>query len=121
MLKIVPVCGGGSVLNVAGSCCGRAGLRLRLMILVFLTFCTVPSVGAASSAEVLVVVSAPSAAAGCDRSSNATAGAASVGIVSTSAMICRYCVLLGGVQRNPVRKLWRWCGLTTHEKLDIRF
>lgn len=43
MLKIVPVWGGGSVLKVEGSCCGRAGLLLRLMILVFFTFWTVPS------------------------------------------------------------------------------
>lgn len=37
MLKIVPVCGGGSDLIVDGSTCGRAGRRfLRMIVLVFL-------------------------------------------------------------------------------------
>lgn len=37
MLKIVPVCGGGSDLIVDGSTCGRAGRRfLRTIVLVFL-------------------------------------------------------------------------------------
>lgn len=37
MLKIVPVCGGGSVLNVEGSTCGRAGrLFFRMIFLTFL-------------------------------------------------------------------------------------
>jgi hypothetical protein len=36
MLKIVPVCGGGSDLIVLGSTCGRAGRRFRRMSLVFL-------------------------------------------------------------------------------------
>lgn len=38
MLKMVPVCGGGSDFMVEGSTCGRAGRRLRRIIfLVFLT------------------------------------------------------------------------------------
>lgn len=37
MLKIVPVCGGGSDFIVDGSTCGRAGRRfLRIIVLVFL-------------------------------------------------------------------------------------
>ena len=37
MLKIVPVCGGGSDFIVDGSTCGRAGrLFLRIIVLVFL-------------------------------------------------------------------------------------
>lgn len=37
MLKIVPVCGGGSDFIVDGSTCGRAGRRfLRMIVLVFL-------------------------------------------------------------------------------------
>lgn len=35
MLKIVPVCGGGSDLIVDGSTCGRAGRRFRRMSFVF--------------------------------------------------------------------------------------
>lgn len=36
MLKIVPVCGGGSDVMVEGSTCGRAGRRFRRMSFVFL-------------------------------------------------------------------------------------
>lgn len=43
ILKIVPVCGGGSDFIVEGSTCGRAGRRfLRMIVLVFLG-CKAPS------------------------------------------------------------------------------
>lgn len=86
MLKIVPVCGGGSVLNVLGSCCGRAGLRLRLMILVFLTFWTVPSL--------FVVASAVSVTVGCSPAASAASATA------VSAMILMWCwmgLVVGGI------------------------
>ena len=51
MLKIVPVCGGGSLLNVLESTCGLAGRRLRLII--FLTFF---SAGGATVVTVVVEV-----------------------------------------------------------------
>ena len=93
MLKIVPVCGGGSVLNVAGSCCGRAGRLLRLMIFFLLTFSTLPSPAVATSVASFVVVRVPSAAAVCERSSKPTAGAVSFAatsaIVVSCAMTCR--------------------------------
>lgn len=53
MLKMVPVCGGGSDLMSAGSICGRAGRFFLLMI--FFTFLT-----AGSATSLLVVVSASS-------------------------------------------------------------
>ena len=83
MLNIVPVCGGGSVLNVEGSCCGRAGRLFRFIILVFFTFCTVPSVGATRS--VLVVIRAPSA--GRDVSSKPSVWVISGAAASTIAMV----------------------------------
>lgn len=92
MLKMVPVCGGGSVLNVAGSCCGRAGRRLRLMIFFLLTFSTFPSPAVATSVASFVVVRVPSAAAVCERSSKPTAGA--VSFASTSA-ISASCMMTG--------------------------
>lgn len=66
MLKIVPVCGGGSDLTVEGSTCGRAGRRLRRINLVFFA-------GGSDEASVVsllvvvvraVVVAAESSAAG---------------------------------------------------------
>ena len=87
MLKIVPVCGGGSVLNVEGSCCGRAGRLLRFMILVLFTLCTVPSVGATRS--VLVVMRAPSA--GREVSSNPSVWVLSGAAASTVAMVSVSC------------------------------
>lgn len=57
MLKVVPVCGGGSDLISAGSICGRAGrFFLRMIFLTF--FC----VGSATSS--VVVVSASSSCGG---------------------------------------------------------
>jgi hypothetical protein len=91
MLKIVPVCGGGSVLNVLGSCCGRAGLRLRLITLVLRTFCTVPSP--------LVVASAVSVATGC------SAAAATASATVVSAMLCienKLCRFVGRASLKPV-------------------
>ena len=99
MLKIVPVCGGGSVLKVEGSCCGRAGRLLRFMILVFFTFCTVPSVGATRS--VLVVVRVPSA--GKEVSSNPSVWVTSGVAASTAAIVFADALISG-----PVR-----CGVTS--------
>ena len=58
MLKMVPVCGGGSDLKVLESTCGRAGLRLRLMI--FLTFFSGGAAMVESEARVRSVVVAAS-------------------------------------------------------------
>ena len=54
MLKIVPVCGGGSLLKVLESTCGLAGRRLRLMI--FFTFFSVGGAIVVSVVAVVVVV-----------------------------------------------------------------
>jgi hypothetical protein len=51
ILKIVPVCGGGSEVMVDGSTCGRAGRRLRRINLVF--FC-----GGSTSVEAFCVAKA---------------------------------------------------------------
>lgn len=61
ILKIVPVCGGGSDFIVDGSTCGRAGRRfLRIIVLVFLGWGTSSSSGGlgkgTTRSEVLFVV-----------------------------------------------------------------
>lgn len=61
MLKMVPVCGGGSDFMVEGSTCGRAGRRLRRrIVLVFLGWEMLSSVvvGGMSEVELLVGVRA---------------------------------------------------------------
>jgi pheromone shutdown protein TraB len=88
-LKIVPVGGGASVLNVAGSTCGRAGRRFRRMI--FLTFlpsalvvimvCSV--VMGARSVDVEVVAAGSRAVSGF-----VGAGAVCAGGDCTSAIVC---------------------------------
>lgn len=93
MLKIVPVCGGGSVLNVAGSTCGRAGRLFFFMI--FLTFFLPPSVvttvvlSASTTASALLSVASDSGGRMTSFDS-VTVGASSTGIVSTSAMLYKW-------------------------------
>lgn len=55
MLKIVPVCGGGSDLMSAGSICGRAGRFFLRMI--FLTFFPADGCSLAASGEVVASAS----------------------------------------------------------------
>jgi hypothetical protein len=87
-LKVTPVCGGGSVRNVAGSTCGRAGLRFLRMILrpfCVATAVVAPAVVVATAVSVLSVEMPPSG----DRDRVAIGAAAAS--LDTSAMVVILC------------------------------
>ena len=112
-LKVTPVCGGGSVRNVAGSTCGRAGLLfLRMILRPFIVATAVVAVsGPAADVVVATAVSVLSVGMSDSGDRDLVAIGAAAASLDTSAMVVLLCDFVEKMRRE--RTLHFRCGSHT--------